>query len=88
MVDLKEKMKAKQKKKNKTASGAGGFTPSETNGSPVTGGEKSTTGQELSGDDEEDEVSSTSSPVPPTGNRAGNNGCDRSAGTSSKNFTN
>lgn len=72
MVDLKEKMKAnpKQKKKNKKASGAGGLTPSEINGGLVTGGEKSATAQELSGDDEEDGVSSTSSPVPPIGNRA------------------
>ncbi|KAG7217173.1 hypothetical protein INR49_027714 [Caranx melampygus] len=68
MVDLKEKMKAnpKQKRKNKKASGAGALMPSETNGGPVTGGEKSVTGQELSGDDEEDDVSSTSSSVPPS----------------------
>uniref|UniRef100_A0A4W6DNU7 Gem nuclear organelle associated protein 5 n=1 Tax=Lates calcarifer TaxID=8187 RepID=A0A4W6DNU7_LATCA len=44
---------------------------SEMNGGPVTGGEKIVTGQELSAEDEEDEVSSTSSPVPPPGNRVG-----------------
>ncbi|KAA8586505.1 hypothetical protein FQN60_000341, partial [Etheostoma spectabile] len=56
MVDLKEKMKAnpKQKRKNKKASVAGGATPPEMNGEPVTGGEKAA-GQELSGEDEEDE---------------------------------
>lgn len=67
MVDLKEKMKAnlKQKKKNKKASGAGGAAPIEMNGETVKGGEKLVTGQDLSGEDEEDEVSSASSPVPP-----------------------
>ncbi|XP_068592685.1 gem-associated protein 5 isoform X2 [Cebidichthys violaceus] len=69
MVDLREKMKAnpkQQKKKNKKAAGAGGAAPPETNGEPVAGGEKAATGQELSGEDEEDEVSSTNSPVPPS----------------------
>ncbi|XP_045897210.1 gem-associated protein 5-like, partial [Micropterus dolomieu] len=67
MVDLKEKMKAnaKQKKKNKKALGAGGAAPLEMNGETVTGGEKAAVGQELSGEDGEDEVSSTNSPVPP-----------------------
>ncbi|XP_049896526.1 gem-associated protein 5 isoform X2 [Epinephelus moara] len=67
MVDLREKKKAnpKQKKKNKTASGAGA-APLEMNGGPVTGGENAAKGQELSGEDEEDEVSSTNSPVPPS----------------------
>ncbi|KAI3373888.1 hypothetical protein L3Q82_022456, partial [Scortum barcoo] len=67
MVDLKEKMKAnlKQKRKNKKASGAGGAAPIEMNGETVKGGEKLVTGQELSGEDEEDEVSSANSPVPP-----------------------
>uniref|UniRef100_A0A3B4XQ96 Gem nuclear organelle associated protein 5 n=1 Tax=Seriola lalandi dorsalis TaxID=1841481 RepID=A0A3B4XQ96_SERLL len=62
-----EKMKAnpKQKKKNKKTPGAGGAAASEMNGGPVTGGEKSVTGQELSGEDEEDDVSSTNSPAPP-----------------------
>ena len=71
MVDLKEKMKAnpKQKKKNKKAPGAGGAAPPEMNGEPVTAGEKVATGQELSGEDEENEISSTSSPVPPSGKR-------------------
>lgn len=70
MVDLKEKMKAnsKQKRKNKKASGAGGASPLEMNGEPATGGQKAATGQELSGEDEEDEVSLTNSPVPPPGN--------------------
>ncbi|XP_054481337.1 gem-associated protein 5 [Anoplopoma fimbria] len=68
MVDLKEKMKtnSKQKKKNKKTSWAGGAAPPETNGEPVRGGEKVVTGQEMSGEDEEDEVSSTNSPVPPS----------------------
>ncbi|XP_075958255.1 gem-associated protein 5 isoform X1 [Anarhichas minor] len=68
MVDLREKMKTnpKQKRKNKKAPGAGGAAPPETNGEPVAGGEKVATGQELSGEDEEDEVSSTNSPVPPS----------------------
>lgn len=67
MVDLKEKMKAnsKQKKKNKKASGAGGPAPVEMNGESVTGGQKAAPGLELSGEDEEDEVSSTNSAVPP-----------------------
>ncbi|XP_044077410.1 gem-associated protein 5 isoform X1 [Siniperca chuatsi] len=67
MVDLKEKMKTntKQKKKNKKASSVGGAAPLEMNGETVTGGEKAAMGQELSGEDEEDEVSSTNSPVPP-----------------------
>ncbi|XP_040005893.1 gem-associated protein 5 [Xiphias gladius] len=67
MVELREKMKAnpKQKRKNKKASGAGGAAPSEANGELLTGGEKSVMGQELSGEDEEDEVSSTSSSVLP-----------------------
>uniref|UniRef100_UPI0037E7425A gem-associated protein 5 n=1 Tax=Semicossyphus pulcher TaxID=241346 RepID=UPI0037E7425A len=67
MVALSEKMKAnpKQKRKNKKASGAGGAAPLEMNGEPATGGQKAATGQELSGEDEEDEVSSTNSPVPP-----------------------
>ncbi len=74
MVDLKEKMKAnaKQKKKNKKAPGAGGASPLEMNGETVKGGEKVATGQELSGEDEEDEISSTNSPVPPPGNRVEN----------------
>uniref|UniRef100_A0A8C9WZ94 Gem nuclear organelle associated protein 5 n=1 Tax=Sander lucioperca TaxID=283035 RepID=A0A8C9WZ94_SANLU len=69
MVDLKEKMKAnpKQKRKNKKASVAGGATPPEMNGETVTGGEKAA-GQELSGEEEEDEVGSTNSAVPPSGN--------------------
>lgn len=72
MVDLKEKMKAnaKQKKKNKKALGAGGAAPLEMNGETVTGGEKAAVGQELSGEDGEDEVSSTNSPVPPPGNNS------------------
>ncbi|XP_070839743.1 gem-associated protein 5 [Chaetodon trifascialis] len=67
MVDLKEKMKAnpKQKRKNKKASGPGGAAPLEVNGKPGIGGQKAATEQELSGEDEEDEVSSTNSPVPP-----------------------
>ncbi|TKS83312.1 Gem-associated protein 5 [Collichthys lucidus] len=67
MVDLKEKMKAssKQKKKNKKASGAGGAAPVEMNGESVTGGQKAASALELSGEDEEDEVSSTNSAVPP-----------------------
>ncbi|KAF1378166.1 hypothetical protein PFLUV_G00187570 [Perca fluviatilis] len=67
MVDLKEKMKAnpKQKRKNKKASAGGGATPPEMNGEPVTGGEKAA-GQELSGEEEEDEVGSINSPVPPS----------------------
>lgn len=78
MVDLKEKMKAnpKQKRKNKKASGAGGAAPLEMNGETVKGGEKAARGPELSGEDEEDEVSSTNSPVPPPGNRVGNS-CHR-----------
>ena len=77
MVDLREKMKAnpKQKRKNKKASGAGGALPSETNGELVTRGEKIVTRQELSGEDEDDEVSSTSSSLPPPGDRVGNSGC-------------
>uniref|UniRef100_A0A8C4H196 Gem (nuclear organelle) associated protein 5 n=1 Tax=Dicentrarchus labrax TaxID=13489 RepID=A0A8C4H196_DICLA len=73
MVDLREKKKANPKAKKKKASGPGGAVPVETNGEPVTGGQKALTGQELSGEDEEDEVSSTNSPVPPPGNRAENN---------------
>ncbi|XP_051257199.1 gem-associated protein 5 [Dicentrarchus labrax] len=65
MVDLREKKKANPKAKKKKASGPGGAVPVETNGEPVTGGQKALTGQELSGEDEEDEVSSTNSPVPP-----------------------
>nr|XP_046266368.1 gem-associated protein 5 [Scatophagus argus] len=67
MAELKERKKAssKQKKKNKKASGTGGAASLETNGEPVTEGQKAATGQELSGEDEEDEVSSTNSPVPP-----------------------
>ncbi|XP_044225520.1 gem-associated protein 5 [Thunnus albacares] len=69
MLDLKEKMKAnpKQKKKNKKAAGASGALPLETNGQPVTGGEKvAAAGQEPSDEDEEDEVSSTNSSLPPS----------------------
>ncbi|XP_008274681.1 gem-associated protein 5 [Stegastes partitus] len=65
MVDLKEKMKAnpKQKRKNKKASG--GAAPADVNGETVLGGEKvAGPGQDLSAEDEEDEVSSTNSPVP------------------------
>ncbi|XP_078121651.1 gem-associated protein 5 [Sander vitreus] len=67
MVDLKEKMKAnpKQKRKNKKASATGGATPPDMNGETVTGGEKAA-GQELSGEEEEDEVGSTNSAVPPS----------------------
>lgn len=77
MVDLKDKMKAnpKQKRKNKKVQGAGGAAPLEMNGETVKG-EKAATGQELSGEDEEDEVSSTNSPVPPPGNRV-ENSCHR-----------
>ncbi|XP_034539640.1 gem-associated protein 5 [Notolabrus celidotus] len=66
-TDLKEKMKtnARQKKKNKKTSGAGGASPFEMNGESVKG-QKASKGQELSGEDAEDEVSSTSSPLPPT----------------------
>lgn len=76
MVDLKEKMKAnsKQKKKNKKASGAGGPAPVEMNGESVTGGQKAAPGLELSGEDEEDEVSSTNSAVPP--GKKQTNSCD------------
>lgn len=75
MLDLKEKMKAnpKQKKKNKKAAGVSGALPLETNGQPVTGGEKvAAAGQEPSDEDEEDEVSSTNSSLPPSGNKVGN----------------
>lgn len=68
MVHLKEKMKAnpKQKRKNKKASGAGGAAPLEVNGQPDTEGQKAGAAeQELSGEEEEDEVSSTNSFVPP-----------------------
>ncbi|XP_041807996.1 gem-associated protein 5 isoform X2 [Chelmon rostratus] len=67
MVDLKEKMKAnpKQKRKNKKVSGVGGAPPLEVNGETGRGGQKAVMEQELSGEDEEDEVSSTNSPVPP-----------------------
>ncbi len=70
MLDLKEKTKAnsKQKKKNKKAPGAGGVAALQMNGELVTGGQKVEAGQELSGEDEEDEVSSTNSSVPPSGN--------------------
>lgn len=71
MVELKEKMKGnpKLKKKNKKASGASGATSAEMNGDVVTAGERVTSaaGREPS-EDEEEEVSSTSSPVPQTGN--------------------
>ncbi|XP_030601912.1 gem-associated protein 5 [Archocentrus centrarchus] len=67
MVDLKEKMKAnpKQKKKNKKGGppGAEGSVQPEINGASATVGEKVATGQELSGEDEEDEASSTCSPA-------------------------
>ncbi|XP_042354828.1 gem-associated protein 5 [Plectropomus leopardus] len=68
MVELKEKMKVnpKQKRKNKKASGTGGAATPEMNGESLTGGEKAATGKELSGEDEEDEVSSTNSSVPPS----------------------
>uniref|UniRef100_A0A8C3G1B7 Gem nuclear organelle associated protein 5 n=1 Tax=Cyclopterus lumpus TaxID=8103 RepID=A0A8C3G1B7_CYCLU len=68
MVDLKEKMKtnSKQKKKNKKAPGGGGAAAPAANGEHVAGGGKALTGQELSGEDEEDEVRSTNSPVPPS----------------------
>lgn len=71
MVELKEKMKAKpkQKKKNKKVSGAGGAALSEMNGEPAAGGEKGVTGQGLSSEEEDDEVSSTNSSVAPTGKR-------------------
>ncbi|XP_029304088.1 gem-associated protein 5 [Cottoperca gobio] len=62
MVNLRDK-----KKKNKKASGPAGAAPLEMNGEPGTGGgEKAATGQEQSGDDEEDEVNPTKSPVPPS----------------------
>ncbi|XP_051793903.1 gem-associated protein 5 isoform X2 [Acanthochromis polyacanthus] len=63
MADLKEKMKTntKQKKKNKKATG--GAAPADLNGEAVSG-EKVVTGQDVSAEDEEDEVSSTNSPVP------------------------
>lgn len=71
MVDLKEKMKAnpKQKRKNKKVSGVGGAPPLEVNGETGRGGQKAVMEQELSGEDEEDEVSSTNSPVPPGNSR-------------------
>ncbi|XP_059207234.1 gem-associated protein 5 isoform X2 [Centropristis striata] len=63
MVELKEKKKANLKKKeNKKAPGAGGAATPEMNGETVTGGEKAG----LSGEDEEDEVSSTNSSLPPS----------------------
>ncbi|CAJ1063279.1 gem-associated protein 5 [Xyrichtys novacula] len=49
------------KKKNKKTSGAGGAAPPEMNGETTTG----RTDQELCGDDEEDEIRSRSSPLPP-----------------------
>uniref|UniRef100_A0A8C2ZHS8 Gem nuclear organelle associated protein 5 n=1 Tax=Cyclopterus lumpus TaxID=8103 RepID=A0A8C2ZHS8_CYCLU len=66
-----EKMKtnSKQKKKNKKAPGGGGAAAPAANGEHVAGGGKALTGQELSGEDEEDEVRSTNSPVPPSGER-------------------
>nr|XP_020442714.1 gem-associated protein 5 isoform X2 [Monopterus albus] len=67
MVELKEKMKAnpKQKRKNKKMSGGGGAALSEMNGESVTGEEKGVTGQELSGEDEEEVSSASSSVLPP-----------------------
>ncbi|KAM9347919.1 gem-associated protein 5 [Symphorus nematophorus] len=62
MVDLKEKNK---KKKNNKKASAGGAAPLEMNGESVTVGQKAATGQEPSGEDEEDEVSSANSSVPP-----------------------
>ncbi|KAM9846720.1 gem-associated protein 5 [Aulostomus maculatus] len=64
MVELKEKMKAnpKQKRKNKKSPGA---PPPETNGETIAEVEMAATGQELSDEDEEDDVSSTNSLVPP-----------------------
>ncbi|XP_060912095.1 gem-associated protein 5 [Labrus mixtus] len=69
-TELKEKMKAnpKQKKKNKKTSGSGGAAPPETNGEAVKGEQKAAAGQDLSGEDEDDEVSSTNSPVPAAAN--------------------
>lgn len=67
MVNLKEKKK--KNKKVSGAGGAGGAAPLEMNGGSVTGGVKAVKAQELSGEDEEDEVSSISSSVPPSGKR-------------------
>ncbi|KAI9527302.1 hypothetical protein NQZ68_032173 [Dissostichus eleginoides] len=64
MVNLKEKKK--KNKKVSGAGGAGGAAPLEMNGGSVTGGVKAVKAQELSGEDEEDEVSSTSCSVPPS----------------------
>uniref|UniRef100_A0A3Q0RWZ4 Gem nuclear organelle associated protein 5 n=1 Tax=Amphilophus citrinellus TaxID=61819 RepID=A0A3Q0RWZ4_AMPCI len=78
--NIRTKMKAnpKQKKKNKKGGppGAEGSAQPEINGAPATVGEKVATGQELSGEDEEDEASSTCSPAASPGSRA-ENSCDR-----------
>uniref|UniRef100_A0A665TTQ9 Uncharacterized protein n=1 Tax=Echeneis naucrates TaxID=173247 RepID=A0A665TTQ9_ECHNA len=58
-----------QKRKNKKTPGDVAAM-SETNGETVTGEERSVLVKERSGDDGEDEVSSTSSPVPPPGKRS------------------
>lgn len=64
MVRLKEK--TNKNRKNKKASGSGGAAPLEVNGEADTEGQKArVTEQEVSGEDEEDEVSSTNSSVPP-----------------------
>ncbi|XP_041657309.1 gem-associated protein 5 [Cheilinus undulatus] len=63
--ETKEKMKAnsRQKKKNKKMSENGGSSPLDMNGDSLTGERKATTGPELSGEDEDDEVRSTSSTI-------------------------
>uniref|UniRef100_A0A3Q1JWM0 Uncharacterized protein n=1 Tax=Anabas testudineus TaxID=64144 RepID=A0A3Q1JWM0_ANATE len=70
MVELKVKMKTKpkQKKKNKKQSGPGGAASAEMNGQPAEG-DQGGTGPGLSSEEDEDEVSSTNSSVPPAGNR-------------------
>lgn len=80
MVDLKEKMKANPKQKRKTkktfgAGGAAGAAAVEVNGEAATNGQKATE-QEPSGEDEDDEVSSTNSGAAP-GNREGANGLEK-----------
>lgn len=67
MMDLKEKSKANPKKKKKKTSGTGGAVQQEVNGELAAEGQKVavTTEQELSGEDEQDEVSSANSCVAP-----------------------
>lgn len=77
MVDLKEKMKAnsKQKRKTKKTPGAAGAAAVEVDGEVATNGQKATE-QEPSGEDEDDEVSSTNSSAAP-GNREGANNLEK-----------